>query len=249
VKVVRGVPEASAYDAENYRPDTAATVQFLAELADGGELLEFGAGTGRLLIPLAELCKSVIGVDLSSDMVGRLNHDGLPSNLELQVGNMVDWSTGRRFDLVACVFNTLLEIPDRDDQYQALLNAAGLVKGGGFLVIENAHPPLRSMASGRRVTPLEVSGIEFGIVTQNLDWKSQKIDQRIMIVTEGAVVTRRLLLRAIFPAEQDALLLGAGLRLRNRYSDWRGTPWRAGSADSEVANVVSVYERPPQEHC
>jgi SAM-dependent methyltransferase len=242
---VRGATEASSYDAENYRPDTAATVDFLATLADGGDLLEFGAGTGRLLVPLAERCKAVVGVELSPDMAGRLADTELPANLAITVGSMVDWASDQRFDVVACVFNTLLEISSRDDQYRALINAASLTKPGGHLVIENAHPPLRSLAAGRRVTPLEVRGIDFGLVTQSLDWKTQCVEQRIFMVMDGRVTTRRLSLRVIFPAEQDAVLLGTGLKLLNRYSDWRRTLWRNDPKDSEIANVVSVYQRQP----
>jgi 2-polyprenyl-3-methyl-5-hydroxy-6-metoxy-1,4-benzoquinol methylase len=246
--LTRGLVEADGYDVENYRPDTLATITVLAELAAGGDLLEFGAGTGRLLIPLANRCRTVVGVDLSPAMIGRVDATDLPSNAELLVGSMVDWTTDRRFDVVACVFNTLLEIAGQEDQYRALHNAASLVKPGGKLVVENVHPPLRSLAAGSRVIPHEVPGADLCLVTQTLDWKTQRIDQRMLLVTDGRAVTRRLSLRAIFPAEQDAVLFGSGLRLRSRHSDWRGSPWRSDPKDAETANVVSVYERLPDSH-
>ena len=44
----------------------------LAELADGGRVLELGLGTGRLALPLAARGVDVEGVDASASMVAKL---------------------------------------------------------------------------------------------------------------------------------------------------------------------------------
>ncbi len=48
------------------------TVDRLAALADGGPVLEFAVGTGRVAVPLAERGVPVTGVELSRPMVDEL---------------------------------------------------------------------------------------------------------------------------------------------------------------------------------
>ena len=64
--------------------------------------LDFGCGVGRLLIPLAERCDSVVGVDVSSSMLetARQNaHDRGLSNIELVRSDDQLWAATGRFDL------------------------------------------------------------------------------------------------------------------------------------------------------
>ena len=49
--------------------DTQAAVDRLAELADGGSVLELGVGTGRLALPLVERGLTVHGIDGSEQML------------------------------------------------------------------------------------------------------------------------------------------------------------------------------------
>ena len=49
--------------------DTEGAVDQLARLADGGRILEFGVGTGRIALPLAEKGLDVWGVDGSAEML------------------------------------------------------------------------------------------------------------------------------------------------------------------------------------
>src|SRR5829696_9442467 len=47
-------------------------VDMLAELAGGGQALEFAIGTGRIALPLAERRVRVAGIDSSEAMLARL---------------------------------------------------------------------------------------------------------------------------------------------------------------------------------
>jgi SAM-dependent methyltransferase len=240
--VPRGEEEVRLYDAENHRPDTAATVDFLAGLAGGGDVLEFGAGTGRLLLPLAPRCRRAVGVDLSPEMVARLESLA-PGNVEAHLGDVRSWTTPDRFALVVCAYNLLMEITSQAGQLEAVLNAANLVAPQGHLVIENLHPPLQSISAGRRVVPLDLPEIDFGLVVQTFEWRTQMLDQRTLLVHDGAARSRRLLLRMVFPAEQDLMARTGGLKLVRRLANWRGGPWHSDGVISETANVISVYGR------
>ena len=52
--------------------DTEGAVDLLFDLAAGGRVLEFGVGTGRIALPLAERSLDVWGVDGSAGMLERL---------------------------------------------------------------------------------------------------------------------------------------------------------------------------------
>src|SRR5207244_4559351 len=71
-----GEDVAARYDeavADMFEPTAVEpAVDFLAELAGGGGALEFGIGTGRIAIPLAQRGIPVHGIDLSEAMVTRL---------------------------------------------------------------------------------------------------------------------------------------------------------------------------------
>ena len=62
--------------------DTAGAVDFLAELAGSGPVLELAVGTGRLALPLANGGIDVHGIDVSPEMLARLprNPAGTGSN-------------------------------------------------------------------------------------------------------------------------------------------------------------------------
>lgn len=51
---------------------TEDAVELLVDLAEGGPVLEFGIGTGRRALPLADRGLRVVGVDGSAEMLGLL---------------------------------------------------------------------------------------------------------------------------------------------------------------------------------
>jgi hypothetical protein len=61
--------------------------------------------------------------------------------------------------------------------------------------------------------------------------------QRVTFDAQGATL-RPLRLRYCWPSELDLMAQLAGMRLRNRYSDWDRSPFAAASHSH-----VSVYER------
>lgn len=83
----------------------------------GGDILELGAGTGRLSAAFAEQGFSVTGIDISPVMLAqaRARIAALPREIAARVslaqGDMTALSLGRTFDLVACAFFTLAHVP------------------------------------------------------------------------------------------------------------------------------------------
>ncbi len=100
----------------------------LAEREDG-PIVEWGAGTGRIAIPLAEAGHEVTGVEVSEEMVERGRAKG--STVEWVHGDMQSVKLGRRYGLAVCAFNSFLCLLSVDDALAFLRNAREHLEPGG----------------------------------------------------------------------------------------------------------------------
>jgi SAM-dependent methyltransferase len=86
-----GERAASVYDehaADMFDPAAVGpVVQMLAELAGRGGALEFGIGTGRIALPLAERGVRVAGIDNSEAMVARLRAKPGGEDIDVTIGD------------------------------------------------------------------------------------------------------------------------------------------------------------------
>lgn len=83
----------------------------------GGDVLELGAGTGRVALALAERKLSVVGIDLAPAMLvqAQAKRARLPADVArrvtFQLGDMTSLRLDRRFDAVICPFFGLAHLP------------------------------------------------------------------------------------------------------------------------------------------
>ena len=99
-----------------------------------GPVIEWGTGTGRLAVPLAEAGFEVTAVEVSESMMekGREKSDAV----EWVHGDMRDATLGRRYGLAVCAFNSFLCLLSVDDALSFLRNAREHLAPGGLLGIE-----------------------------------------------------------------------------------------------------------------
>jgi SAM-dependent methyltransferase len=111
-------------------------VPFWLSLADreGDPIVEWGAGTGRLAVPLAEAGFEVTGVELSGRMVERGREKS--EAVQWVQGDMRSARLGRRFGLAVCAFNSFLCLSSVNDALAFLRNAREQLEPGGLLGIE-----------------------------------------------------------------------------------------------------------------
>jgi SAM-dependent methyltransferase len=109
---------------------------FWLSLADrqGDPIVEWGAGTGRLAVPLAEAGFDVTAVELSGWMVERGREKS--QVVEWVHGDMRRAELGRRYALAICAFNSFLCLLSVDDALAFLRNAREHLEPGGMLGIE-----------------------------------------------------------------------------------------------------------------
>ncbi len=126
-------PLANLYDLE-YAHDYDVPFWLALAEREGGPVVEWGAGTGRIVIPLARARSDVTAVELSENMIEVGRKKGAP--VEWVHGDMRSVRLGRRYRLAICAFNSFLCLPSVDDALAFLHNTLEHLLPGGLLGIE-----------------------------------------------------------------------------------------------------------------
>lgn len=104
-----------------------------------GTLVDLGCGTGRLILPFAERGLSVLGVDLSGDMLKVASEKARMAAVTMLLirANLVelDCLKDQSFDYAACLFSTLGMISGRENRRQTLSHARRILKPGGRFLL------------------------------------------------------------------------------------------------------------------
>ena len=126
-------PLADLYDLE-YAHDYDLPFWLALTEREAGPVVEWGAGTGRIAVPLAIAGHDVTAVEVSEQMVRQGREKS--GAVEWLVGDMRETRPGRRFGLAVCAFNSFLCLLGADDALAFLRNAREHLVSGGLLGIE-----------------------------------------------------------------------------------------------------------------
>jgi SAM-dependent methyltransferase len=105
----------------------------------GGPVLELGAGTGRVAVPLARAGFEVWGIDRDEAMLARARCKGGPelsSRLRLVRADMADFALDRRFDLVFSGMGTFHHLLTPAEQLACLRCVERHLAPGGIFVCD-----------------------------------------------------------------------------------------------------------------
>jgi SAM-dependent methyltransferase len=214
-------------------------VNFLAEMAQGGPVLELGIGTGRLGLPLRRRGLAVRGIELSPDMVAQMRREPGGDEVDVTLGDFASThcEDGEdAFSLAYLVRNTIMNLTTQDEQVACFANVAWHLRAGGRFVIEVMVPELRRLPPGETVRmfadgPAHLGFEEYDVVTQGSI--SHHFWDR-----DGGMETFSAPFRYVWPAELDLMARLAGMSLRERWGDWDRTPFT-----SESRSHISVWEK------
>jgi SAM-dependent methyltransferase len=229
---------AAVYDDHFASMDPEPAVEFLSGLAGQGRALELAIGTGRVALPLTARGIMVEGVDASAAMVERLRAKPGGESIPVTMGDMAEVPVSGRFRLVYLVFNTLFGLLTQARQAQCFGQVARVLDPGGMFVIECFVPDLARFDRGQRVQARAVTEDSAIIDVSVHDAVEQRVTAQVITLDGGGVHLQPVALRYSWPSELDLMADRAGLRLRERYGDWRRQPFTSRSAGH-----VSVYER------
>jgi SAM-dependent methyltransferase len=221
----------------------------------GGPVLEYGVGTGRIAVPLAQAGIAVTGVDLSRPML-----DGLLTRLELEApavrsrvrvvhGDMRRVRLGKRFPLVIAPFNAFLHLYERKDVEAFLARVKSHLAPGGRFVFDVSVPHANDIGADptRRYGAPRFRHSSRGVVRYGERFEYDPLRQVLLVRMEFSPEdgsepwTTPLTHRQFFPQEIEALLHYNGFADITWSADFTDAP-----PDSDVDSLV-VSCRPSRE--
>ena len=202
-------------------------VDFLAALARGGRALELGIGTGRVALPLARRGVPVHGIELSRAMAERLRDKPGGEAVGVTIGDFATTRVEGTFALAYLVFNTIGNLTTQDAQVACFANAAAHLDPGGCFVIEVGIPDLQRLPPGETTHVFDASPTHWGF--DEYDVAEQRLTSHHIEIADGRAERFSVPLRYVWPAELDLMARLAGMRLRERWSDWGRAPFTSDS--------------------
>lgn len=231
-----GETVAGVYD-EWYSDYDSHAIDVLAELAHGGRALELGIGTGRIALPLSAKGVEVHGVDAASSMISRLRAKPGGDRITITQGSFAEIPVDGEFALVYIVFNTFFALSSQDEQVRCFRNVAAHLSRDGCFVMEAFVPDLNRFTGGQVNWATKVTTDEVQLDVGQHDAAAQRVISQKVVLTEGNVRLYPVQIRYAWPSELDLMAQLAGLRLRERWSNWKREPF-----SSESMHHISIYQ-------
>ena len=223
-------------------------IDLVVELAQqaGGDALELGCGTGRVLVPVAAAGGRVTGVDASPALLDiarrKLETAGLAARADLVEQDLRTFDVGAaRFRFAFCVSNTLMHLTNPADQMRVLRRAHHHLQPGGTLLLALFNPDVPRLVEVAGTQELAdrwtdpASGAEvLKWCVRNVDWTAQIQDTLFIyeeIFADGRV--QRTLcpfaLRFLWRHEAELMLTQSGFDIDAVWGSFDGDPYDAGS--------------------
>jgi SAM-dependent methyltransferase len=232
-------PLADLYDLE-YSHSYDVTLWLALAGREGGPIVEWGAGTGRIAIPLAEAGFDVTAVELSERMIDEGRKKG--AKVEWVHADMKSAKLEQRYNVAVCAFNSFLCLLDVDGALTYLRNAREHLEPGGLLGIEvSAFSPeeLAEEPGGPELRHDFTRELPDGRLDRfsisRYDAASQLLRMRLfyeLYGTSGELEDRRahdLTIRVVGRAELELMLRLAGFEVEAVYGGFEGEPFTSAS--------------------
>ncbi|MER8615127.1 class I SAM-dependent methyltransferase [Mesorhizobium sp. M1216] len=216
------------------------TAAFLERFSSGRSAFELGIGNGRVAIPLSERGVKVEGIDNSDSMLKLLAKR--TDLIKAWKGDIADFSSEQRYDLVYCVYGTLTLLFTREEQIACLRSAAAALKADGILVIEVRVPALDGFVRGQRTTTTFVDHENTFVGAEIHDPLNQNLTSTLLWFSGTSVKRWPERIRYIYPQELDTMAECVGLKLAERWGDWA-----RGEFTDVSKRHISVYSRAPSQ--
>lgn len=231
-------------DYRNYVED----LELISALAEdcGGPVLELGCGTGRVMLPLAEQNHSVVGIDISPDLLAiarqKVEQSGCHNRVRLVQDDIRTVRLpDQNFTFAYCVSNTLMHCNTQADQIQLLQTAHVHLQPGGLLLLDLFNPDLVGIAEVAGLCELADTWEDKQHNTQIMKWSVRSLDaaeqlQETLFIYEeidsqgnSNKTICPFTLRYLWPAEGKLMLESVGFELLSIWGDFDGTPHDSGS--------------------
>ncbi len=256
----------TAYDPQLYaltHRGNPGDVAFYQRSCAGAEsVLELGSGYGRLLGPLAEVARQVVGLELDAGLL-RLSLQRLqeaPGSIELIQADMRRFDLARRFERIVLPYNGLYCLLDDDDVRACLTAVRRHLAPGGALLLdayamhrEDLGDETADLDPGDEHQEYVASVTQGGAVMQvfersRWDVPAQRLDASYLYIDAAAPTPQSaeysISQRYLFADQLDALLADCGLRVEERLGDFDGAAFGRESPHQIVRALVDDSAAP-----
>ncbi len=170
--------------------DVTEDISMYLKLLKGHEnILEFGAGTGRVTIPLAEDGHNIDAVDIEINMLEKLskrieNDSNLFQRINPILGNMCGYNSKKAYDAIIIPLTSFNYLLTEEDQILCLKSVFSNLKDDGFAIIEllsnNTYDDVELGNKFRFVKKIKLSNNQYYEYyrSTSLDMKNRKITQK-----------------------------------------------------------------------
>jgi ubiquinone/menaquinone biosynthesis C-methylase UbiE len=245
------VSAVSERPSERYYRDTAKYYEpfanrldepFFKKMAEryGSPILELASGTGRISIILAEENHTVVGIELSPEMleIAQEKLQNLPETVQSRVtfhhGDITDFNLGQKFSMIIIpsAFKFLLT---SDDQLACLKCTRDHLQEDGVFILDLYPGEIFEEDGAYTTYPSEIDGT---MVTKSykfyndLDTQLRRTEVIVEITHPRGDVERietESMTAIITAQEGDRLLKLASLQVVEEYGGWDFSPFKLGS--------------------
>jgi SAM-dependent methyltransferase len=239
---------AKFYDLSPHQPND---IPFYLERlpSPNAHVLELGCGTGRVVIPVAQRCGFLHGIDLSEAMLqvcrAKLKAAGLGEHkVKVGIADITNYDLGERFDLVIAPFRVIQNL-ETDEQLAGLFRCLRRHLAADGRCILNVFHPNRSLEAMRH---------EWVSNQENLAWEVEDGGERVAcydvrrrlshdpLVLYPDLVYRRYVgadlveqvvltipMRCFYPDEFIALIEAEGGKVLGTWGGYGGEEYGAGN--------------------
>jgi SAM-dependent methyltransferase len=234
--------DSQRYDDEMYwKKDDMEFWKLILDTTPNKKILELGAGTGRLAVPLIREGAHYTGLEISSEFCKTAQHKiaDFGNNHNIIQGDMRNFNLNQSFDLIFIGFNSFLHLLSDDDAIACIESAKKhMVKGKSRFIIdifvpdplflyrpENMKYPVMEYIDSKtneKVLVEETSEYDPATEINKISWfykAETPTDNREYNFT----------MRMFFPDTMNRILTDAGFTIQNVWGDHYQTPFNEGS--------------------
>ena len=205
-----------------------------------GKILEIGAGTGRITMPLLKNGLDITAIDIAPKMLELLKQKAKKEKIKVKTicVDMRNFGLKDKFDAIIITFRTFQHLYKVVDQIKALDNVKKHLKTNGILIFDVYNPSLKFIERGdwqwKKDCDIQLSKegkvrIDF---RNRYDMTEQMMYQQYRLTyPNGKKEITPLRMRYFFRFEIEHLLKLAGFDVKNLYGNFYKTKFKNNSPE------------------
>ena len=210
-------------------------------------VLELGCGTGRVLVPLADCCGYIHGLDISEAMLslcrGKLKEARIDADKAcVEAADITDFALDRRFDLIIAPYRVFQNL-DTDEQVHGFFNCVRAhLSPAGSCILNAFNPWPRDKIVASYSVGDEVSCCEVPCDGGRITWheRRRKMSTSPFVIYPEIIIRRyedevlvdevvwRIPMRCYYPGEFESVVVEHGFEIINRWGGYANEPYGEG---------------------